>query len=167
VNFSVYLLSGLSYRGKPTCRSRVLTSAKFPPATPAKAKNLNSWRREVTLTCWFKIMKTLIISSEHLHLALVIRRALLQLQEQWRILELDEVVDVLKPCIHQLGLAFEGVVAVSDVLSHDFLLTGLIVARKQFDKLVLDVLDKIQLCVTIAAHYEHGKVGVRFLYALV
>ena len=112
-------------------------------------------------------MKTLIISSEHLHLALIIRRALLQLQEQRRVLELYEVVDVLEPCIHQLSLAFEGVVAVSDVLSHNFLLTGLIVTRQKLDELVLDVLDEIQLCVAIAAHYENGKVGVRFFYALV
>ena len=76
----------------------------------------------------------------------------LELEQEGRVLYLDQVVDVLQSSFHQLHLRLDGVVAVSDRCAHNLLRAGQELTGKQLDKLVLDVLDEVELCFAVVVH---------------
>ena len=90
---------------------------------------------------------------------------LLQLQEQGWVLHLNQVVNVLKPSLHQLHLGLDSIVAVSDGCANYFFRTGEELARKQLNELILDVLDEIKLGHALVVHDKDGQEAVRVLDA--
>ena len=91
----------------------------------------------------------------------------LQLQEQRRIFDFDEVIDVLEASLHQGHLALHRVVPEGYGLAHSVLWARDEVAREQLNELVLDVLDEVQLGRTVSVHDEDGEERVRLLNARV
>ena len=89
--------------------------------------------------------------------------ALLYLQQQRGVLDFDECVDVLETGLHERDLGLDGVVAEGDRLAHDLLAARHEVRRQQLYKLVLDVLDEVQLRRPVTTHNEHGEETVRLL----
>jgi hypothetical protein len=57
----------------------------------------------------------------HLVLVMCLSTTLLQLQEKRRVLDLHELIDVLKTGFHECDLRLATVVAVSDGLAHNIL----------------------------------------------
>ena len=131
------------------------------------------WRSSLMIVHWH-LSKFLFSFSFHeftslglAHGALHLRILFLQLQEQRRIFDFDEVIDVLEASLHQGHLALHRVVPEGYGLAHSVLWARNEVAREQLNELVLDVLDEVQLGRPISIHNEHGEERVRFLDARV
>ena len=93
--------------------------------------------------------------------------ALLNLQKQRRVLDLDECVHVLEACLHERDLGLDRVVAEGDGLADDLLAARHEVSREQLDELVLYVLYEIEFGGPVSTHDEHGEEAVRLLDARV
>eukprot|EP00217_Crustomastix_stigmatica_P006587 CAMPEP_0183793668 /NCGR_PEP_ID=MMETSP0803_2-20130417/3363_1 /TAXON_ID=195967 /ORGANISM="Crustomastix stigmata, Strain CCMP3273" /LENGTH=348 /DNA_ID=CAMNT_0026038053 /DNA_START=216 /DNA_END=1259 /DNA_ORIENTATION=+ len=95
------------------------------------------------------------------------RRRLLQLQQQARVLDLDERVDVREPGLHECEAALDGVVPVRDLLAHVPVVGRGEVAREQLHELVLHVLYEVQPRAAVPHHHKHSQVRVWLLDAVV
>ena len=76
----------------------------------------------------------------------------LELEKQRGIFDFYQIVYVLETRLHKLNLAFDSVVAVGYRLTHHIFLAGFKFTGKQLDKLVLDVLDEVELCFAVMVH---------------
>ena len=75
---------------------------------------------------------------------LLIRKGLLQLQQEGRVLNFHQVADVLKPRLHQRQFALHSVISEGYLLPDYFLRRCQEVAAQQLNELVLDVLYEVQ-----------------------
>lgn len=92
---------------------------------------------------------------------------LLNLQQERRVLDLDKGIDVLQPGLHESDLGLDGVVSEGDGLAYDLLAACHEIRGEEFNELVLDVLDEVELCGAVPRHYEHCKEAVWLLDARV
>mmetsp|Transcript_17555 Transcript_17555/g.42891 ORF Transcript_17555/g.42891 Transcript_17555/m.42891 type:complete len:218 (+) Transcript_17555:245-898(+) len=94
-------------------------------------------------------------------------RGLGELEEEGRVLDLDEGLDVLEAGLHEREARLEGVVAEADVRADNVLGRRYEVAREELHKLVLHVLDEVETRQPLPLDHEHGQVAVRLLDAVV
>jgi len=95
------------------------------------------------------------------------RGRLLQLEEEARVLELDEVVDVLEPALHHVELGLDGIVPEGNLMLDNLLRRADEVAGHELHELVLHVLNKVEAGVHVMLHDKDGKVRVGLLDAVV
>ena len=91
--------------------------------------------------------------------------ASLELEKQRGIFDFYQIVDVLETRLHKLNLAFDSVIAVSYRLTHHIFLAGFKFAGKQLDKLVLNILDEVELGLSVVRHDKHSQERVGLLDA--
>lgn len=93
--------------------------------------------------------------------------ALLNLQQQRGILDFDQCVHVLQPCLHEGDFGFDRVISEGNGLADYLLAARHEIGREQLYELVLNVLNKIEFGCTIAAHNEDCEETMRLLDARV
>ncbi len=84
------------------------------------------------------------------------RCALLNLQQERGVLDLDESIHILESGFHECNLRLDWVVAEGNRLTNDLFTACHEVSWKKLDELILNVLYKVEFCCTISAHDEHG-----------
>ena len=109
----------------------------------------------------------LALIARHLMLIRLLRASLLQLQQQTRVLYFDQIINVLQPCLHKSQLRFSWVVPERNRLAHDIFIGCHEVCWQKFNKLVLYVLDEVELSWSVAVHNEDCQERMRLFYTRV
>ena len=91
----------------------------------------------------------------------LLRHVLLDLEQQLRVLESDDLVYVAEPSLHQAQLALDAHVSESDELPDEVLAARLEVERHDLDVLVLGRLDDLESAGSVRENREDRAVPVR------
>ena len=86
--------------------------------------------------------------------------ALLQLEQQRRVLDLDQVADLLQPSLHERQSLLHDVVPVGDVLLSERFRRPETHAVHELDELVLHVLNEVQPGLRVIVQAEDGQIDV-------
>lgn len=86
--------------------------------------------------------------------------ALLQLEQQRRVLDLDQVADLLQPSLHERQSLLHDIVPVGDVLLSERFRRPDAHAVHELDELVLHVLNEVQPRLRIVVQAEDGQIDV-------
>ena len=91
----------------------------------------------------------------------------LHLEEQGRVLDLHQAINILQTGLHELNFRFHRVVSKSDVLADNVLVGRPAVATEELYEFVFNILNEVQLRSAVLAHQKNRQEVLRLFYARV